>query len=447
LNHTELCRKLVSIDSSQSHGTKDIAEYVSELATGWGLTVDLQHESYLGVNCANVIIRPKVGPAEHELALISTLDTPVPGEYGHWVKTGANPFNASVDGDWIYGLGVAYAKADFACKLLALKSVSQKNFKNISPVVVGSFGQSSGAGAIRLIRKKQIKPMAVLASAPTQLKVGCRAAGHATVEISIPYSDEEKKSHEKHNLSEASVSQNKIFTRGKSDLNANNFFENPILKLIDYLKNLPEGISILSVEGGSSLATQPEAAMLEIELVDGIKDSILPKLVRVGEALKKLSMELKAVTDPSSTPNHSTITIGQIRTDNEVVKISGVCQLVPAKGRDVYEKWLEVLRQDCDNTGASFHIIDYKPPFITDNGRAFAQTLKSVSSDLNLGTDDITSALCTEANVFHRLGVDSAVFGPGDHRDLIQAYNEKVSSKELITATEFYSRLIERVCK
>lgn len=447
MNLVEFCRQLTAIDSSISHGTCELAEFVARQAQGWGFAVDLQYENLNGIPNANVILRPEGTLADNNLLLVSRMDTLDPGDYGYWVRTGANPFNASIDGENMYGLGLVDAKADLACKLLALRSVRLKKFKKKAPVLLGTFGLGSGIGAIRFIRKKAISVSAAIVGAPTQLRLARKGPGYAKVEISIPFSVDEIKNRERHDLSEASVSESKMFSRKSDGSLIQGFIDNPILRVIEYLKNLPEGMSIISIEGGVNSDAEPDSAVLEVDLSRSVTEGVGLKLIAIGEALKRLSAELKTVIDTDLSPAYSTVTVGTIRTLPEEIRISGVCRLVPAEGRNVYESWIEGLRQACANTGAMFHIIDYKPPFVAVSDEAFFKFAKSVLSDVGLNEDLIAAKRCTEANVFQRLGIESAIFGPGGYNNPAHASQEYVQVKDLERATEFYTKLIERYCQ
>ncbi|OFZ19368.1 MAG: hypothetical protein A2Z20_01925 [Bdellovibrionales bacterium RBG_16_40_8] len=431
----ELSRKLVSIDSSISHGTCDIAEYVSETANQMGLVAEIMHENFNGIENANVLISTKTGSSEKKLLFVSKLDTNDPGDYGRWVRTGANPFSASLDGDHMFGLGVADAKSDFACKLLALSECKEQKFGDISPVVVGTFGPASGAGAIKLIRRKKINMAGVLVGGPTQLRLASKGPGYAKVEISVPFSKQEKNYQAKHNLSEGSVSQSKIFTRQTNSMLSSDFFENPIFRLIDYLKNLPTGISIISIDGGVCADAKPDSAYLELDIIDSIQDSIIKKLIYIGEALKNLHADLK-----------DEMILGMIRTLPEEVKISGVCKLAPTQQIKSYEEAFEKLRRGCAATEASFRIVDYKPPFETNQNGFFYNFLKDVAEELKFSAEDMLAPNCSEANVFQRLGAESIVFGPGDIGQA-HASLEHVSTGDLEKAKEFYKIIMERYCQ
>ena len=424
------------------HGTVAAAQWLSDLARSWGLRSEIIEETWNGVGQANVLVSPSDIRAEEAQLLLSTrLDTPDPGEYATWTKTGANPFNASVNGDQLFGLGARDSKLDFLCKLIAFKEVC--GVCKPKATVLGTFGRESGMGAIRLIRQKKIKPRAALVGAPTGLRLATRAQGYAKVEITLPLSSAERKYIEEQSISEGSYSQSKVFARRPDEKVVDlGLLDNPIIRMIDYLKNLPEGIAVLSIDGGTSAEAEPTFVELEVQIVDHLQESVIRKLIAVGELIKRLAVELKTVNAPDFSPPHSTINVGQIRMLNEEVKIVGVCRLVPTVDREVYEKWLERLRSDCAAAGAQFHILDYKPPFSMESEAPFFTLAKSVCSSLGLDSRGAAAHQCTEANIFHRLGIETVVFGPGTEANNEPAALEHVKINELKTAIEFYKSVL-----
>ena len=138
-----------------SNGCSEIAHYAAELCQKYGLHVEIQQETFNGLDQANVIARPMAQRPEAEFLMQTHLDTSDPGSYALWTKTGCNPFNASIYQDTLYGLGAANAKLDFLCKLKAIVGLGDQSWR-LPFVLVGTFGEENGmAGAIKLIRKKK----------------------------------------------------------------------------------------------------------------------------------------------------------------------------------------------------------------------------------------------------------------------------------------------------
>src|SRR5690606_16754767 len=126
------------------------------------LRAQIFNENNLGVEQALLLVSPKNTTADRQLLLVAPLDTADPGEYFRWDKTGANPFNASIDGDIVYGLGTAKAKFDFLAKLQAMAEVSDRSFSQVAPVLLGTFGSESGSGATKFLRRRLGRPMGAL---------------------------------------------------------------------------------------------------------------------------------------------------------------------------------------------------------------------------------------------------------------------------------------------
>lgn len=444
----ELCRNLISMDSSSLHGNLEISQYIAELGRSWGLAVELHKENYDGVECANLVMKPANSVASKCFMMLSHLDTDNPGEYAQWGRTGANPFNASLNGDSIFGLGVADAKTDFVCKLLALKEFSKATFSNVTPVVIGTFGLASGAGTIRLVRKKTLKAIGAVVGGPTNMKLALKGPGYAKVEISIPFSEEEMLFNQQHNLGEGAISQSKFFSRPSESTVSMELLDNPIVKLLDYLKNIPGGTAILSVDGGTSATTAPDSAFLELDLASLQKDNMLEKLIAVGEALKKLAAELKTISDSDFSPQYSTLNLGLVRTFPEEIKLVGHCRLIPANGRDTYDRWLQRLREECERLGAGFRVQDYKPPFRADSQSEFSKLVTDIYNKSVPGAQLAANQNCSAANVLSRLGVESIVFGAGAYlpgeSELITGEYVKVDN--MTQALYFYTELIKEIC-
>jgi len=450
LNHIELCRKLTAIDSSTSHGTRDIAVAIAELATSWGFLAEVESEVYGGIDNASVVIRPQgADTCPAHLLLSAHLDTDDPGEYASWVHTGANPFNASLDGDYLYGLGVADAKADLACKLIAMHDAARNKFAERAPIFAGTFGLSSGMGALRLIRKKKLPTTQAIAlvSGPTGMQIANTGAGYAKVEVSIPFSQSERRYRSDHIDAENSISQSKIFTRPNDKQISFELYDNPIIKLIEYIKQLPEGITLISADGGASSTSEPDSAYLEFDIQAGESDGVTSKLIRMGETLVRLSADLKSVSVDLDKKAYSSLTLGTLRTYPDDIKLSGVCRLVPTADRSLYDIWLENFRKDCEKIGAQFRLMDFKAPFANADIRGSIAQIREEATRIGTGTVLTTTLGCTDANVFTRFGIESYVFGPGEFLELPQPAQEKISILDMQRAEDFYKNVIRRICK
>lgn len=464
MDFLEACRKFIELDSTPAIGNSELANYAASLCRESGLEVELQSETVNGLEQANLIARPVVGRPDSEILLQTHLDTSDPGAYALWTKTGANPFQASIyrdqnAGELLYGLGAANTKLDFLCKLQAIKELQDRGVSwKLPPVLVGTFGEETGMqGSVKLIRKKKISASMALVGEPTDLSLVCAGKGFAGVEIEVPFSDEEKTLRAEHDLSDASSTQSRMFKGKAAHSSAPEAGDNAILKMIEYLTKLPDGIVMMEMEGGVSFNTIPSHAMLEFDMVGGVQETIGVKIASIVSAVRGVEKQFESYPDPEFSPAIPTLNIGLVRTYEDYVKLSGCCRLPPSVSNDVYEKWMENLRDACVRVGAVFRVTDYKQPFRTPTDhplvKVCSEELEKViqKPDQNRGTQTHSvklqaQSVANEASVFSRFGIPCVVVGPGQGVGNSHAPNEHVRIEQLHDAIRFYRGVLERVC-
>lgn len=446
MKFVDVCREFIAIESTPGHGNFEAAEFVAHLASDMGFQVENQKETLNGLEQSNVIVRNSSGIPAQEFLLQTHLDTVDPGNFGQWTKTQSNPFNASIYGDEMYGLGVADTKLDFICKLFAAKDFIGQKLK-IPFVLVGTYGaQSAMAGAVKLVRRKQVNAKMALVGEPTDLQLIHAGQGMAVVEISIPFSKEEIDYRTQHDLKESSTTQSRIFHGKAAHSSRPEMGENAIVKMLDYLIQLPEGIAVMGLDGGINFNSVPDFAVLEIDMVAGFKDPIVPKVSYILKKTKEVEAEFKSFVDGEG-DEIPTLNIGAIRTYDDQIRVIGSCRMPYSVPEELYQKWMSDLGQACEAKGAAFRVRDYKKAFhVTKNSeflKGCADILEGFGKDARPGAISVA----TEASVFSRLGLECLVFGAGQSIGNSHAPNEKVKLSDLETATEFYRQVIERFCR
>ena len=442
----EACRKFIAIDSTPGNGSMELARFAADLCQQAGLNVELQVEMLGGLEQANVIARPVSGFPDEEILLQTHLDTVDPGNYALWTKTGSNPFNASIYQNALYGLGSADVKLDFICKLKALETFHGVAWK-VPPVLVGTFGEESGmVGAVKLIRKKKIRARRALVGEATDMKLIHAMKGFATVEIVVPFSDEEKAFHYRHANGESMSTRSKIFV-GKAAHSADpKSGDSAISKMLDYMSKLPEGLVVMEVEGGISSNTVPAHAVVEFDMVGGLTGTLITKLSKVTQAIGCLERDFQNHHDGSFDPPFPTLNIGMVRTREDHVILSGCCRLTPSIGNELYRNWMDDLHDACVSVGASFRVTDYKQPFRTPASSEFVLACQAELSRQGMDAGIATQSSANEANIFSRFGIECVVIGPGRGAGNSHAPDEHVRISRLEEAIRFYSGVIERVC-
>ena len=446
----EACRKFIAIDSTPHGGSLEIAQFAAELCRAAGLHTEVELETQNGLEQANVIARP-VGsngatPPRSELLLQTHLDTVDPGPYALWTRTGSNPFNASLYQDAIYGLGAAEAKLDFLCKLKAVEALGARKWRQPF-VLAGTFGEELGmAGAVKLIRKKKIAAKMALVGEPTELKLISAAKGLVGVQIEIPFSEEELEYRRAHDAGESTSTQSRMFMGRAAHSSAPHLGESAIAKMLDYLTKLPSGIVVMEMEGGTSFNTVPANAVLEIDMVGGVRDSVGAKISRVMKAIVEVEADFARYPAEGFEPSIPTLNIGLIRTRNDHVVILGCARMPPSVEEAVSDRWMDALGRACAEAGAKFHLTEMKRPFRTSGDSEIVQACRHVLSGKGLDAGCYSLSSTNEANVFSRFGVECVVIGPGRGVGNSHAPNEHVKISELEGAISFYKGVIERLC-
>ncbi len=447
MNFIDACRKLISIDTTPGQSLLECIEFLRQHAESKGLRVEIQKEYEGDLEQANILIRPMEGRPALEFLLQNHLDTVDPGPFQLWNQTGHNPFDALIKDGKIYGLGSADVKLDFLCKLEALASFNMIDSWKLPPVLVGTYGEESGMlGALKLIRRQKLNAKMAIIGEPSDLQLIGAAKGFASIEIRLPLSPDEIQYKNEHNLRESTSTQSRIFKGQSAHSSTPHLGDNAIIKLLAYLKDLPNDLAILEVDGGTNGNTVPSHAMLELDFVSHLKSSIKQKLLVLYEAVQKLQQEFDVLIDPEFTPPTPTLNIGFIRTLEDHILISGNCRIPPVVTQSVYEKWMRQIQTTCEKLGGSFRVTDYKKPFRTQKESVLVKGCLDELKHLGVNSACVTQPSTNEASLFSRTGIDCVCFGPGLRDGNIHTPNEHVSLQDLETATAFYKKIIERFC-
>ena len=447
MNFIEACRQLIAIDSTPTHGNKELAKWVAAFCRQKGLHVEEQEEIVGDLVQVNVIARFNEDRPEKEFLLQTHLDTVDPGPFPMWTETGANPFDAHIIDGKIYGLGAADVKLDFLCKLEAMASFGKNRAWRLPPVLVGTFGEESGMqGALKLIRKNKVSAKMALIGEPSDLKIINAAKGFASVEIRVPFTEEEKAYREEHNLRESTSTQSKLFRGKAAHSSTPHLGESAIIKMLEYLMMLPDNVNVMEVDGGINFNTVPSHAFLEIDMVSMIQNPISRKIANIYRAVKALELEFLDYKDNDFYPSTPTLNIGLIRTNEDDIQISGTCRIPPVITHEIYEGWMGRLREVCESNGGSFSVNDYKKPFRTEVNSMLVKGCLDEMRAMGLSDQPISQASTNEASIFSRIGVECVCFGPGKREGNVHTPQEHVALADLEKATQFYKRVIERFC-
>lgn len=446
MDFIEKCRTIIGFDTSPGQSNKALIDWLKIQAEARGLFVEIQSTIIADAEQSNIIIRPQKNRPDLEFLLQSHLDTTDPGPFQMWTENGFNPFDATIVEGKIYGIGTAETKLDFLCKLEAMAQTPNRSNWKLPPVLVGTFSEGSGmAGAMKLIRKNLINPKLALIGEPTDLKLAHAAKGFATVEIRIPFSESEMQYQQELNMRESTTTQTKLFIGRSAHSSVPHLGESAIIKMFEYLEQMPDSVVVMEIDGGSNFNTVPANAMLELD-IQSIRDPITVKIKKVYKLIQKMEALFKTIKDAEFEPSHPTLNIGIVRTFADHVFLSGNCNIPPIVSQQTYTTWMGSLKEECTKIGVEFRVSDYKRPFRTAENSFFLKGGLDILRSFGLHEKAVTQPSTNESSLFARIGADCLCFGPGRREGNVHTPHEHVTIKDLERATQVYASMIERFC-
>jgi len=446
LEFTDLCKKIIRIDSSPTEGNEAVALFCAELCKEVGLEVTLQEGQLSGKKQYNLLARPKSSSKKREILFQTHLDTVEPGPMGNWTKTGLNPFEAHIEDGKIYGLGTADVKLDFLCKLRAVKEFAQTQMK--SPfVLVGTFGEEVGMhGAQHLMTTKAIDASKAIIGEPSELQIVYANNGYLVVDFHVPFTQEEKNFLVRHNGGDTIMSQEKIFHGKAAHSSTPHLGDNAIYKLISYLEKMPEGIAVLAARGGSAVNTVPADAHVEVDGSTTFNNSTGSRLIKVVKYLQKMERDFMSFNDEQFSPSHPTVNTGILNTTTEGVDLKVSFRITPQISEAEVEKWITQMKNFSTANKTEFKPERFSPSALTPLESDLVRGAIEIAKSLKLSVKPITKASGTECSVYRKYGIECIVFGPGVSIGNSHTANEYNILKQLDQATEFYAGAVKRFC-
>jgi acetylornithine deacetylase/succinyl-diaminopimelate desuccinylase-like protein len=445
LEFLDLCKKIISIESTPSTGNADVALFCASLCRDAGLDVTLQERTFRDQTNYNILARPKNSkPPKEEIIFQTHLDTVEPGPLGNWTKTDSNPFKATIEGDKIYGLGTADVKLDFLCKLFSLGKFKDQKLKRPF-VLVGTYAEEVGMhGAQFLMESKAVNAKMAIVGEPSELQIVYANNGYMIVDFTILFSEEEK-AHNSSNLDMART-QEKMFHGKAVHSSTPHLGDNAILKLVNYVAKLPRGTAILKASGGSSVNTVPADAEIEIDGAKVFNNSIGEKLVDLVKELQKLEREFLNFENKAFSPAFPTLNPGALETFTEGLKLTVSFRITPDIESKQIEEWVTRLEKFSSKHGMKFNRSRLSPPALTSLKSDLVTVALEISKSLKLSEKPITKASGTECSVYNQYGLDSIVLGPGVSIGNSHTANEYNFISHLEKAQLFYTEAVKRFC-
>jgi len=244
-----MCKRLIAIPSVTGEGTRQIAEFcANEILAPRGIEGRIFSSSKEGSEQVNLVAF--IAGANRQatpLVLNTHLDTVPPGEPTLWTECVGKPFEASIKGDRIYGLGAADTKLDFVAKATALAQCGKPG-RDIW--LVGTFGEEHGLVGVKEMAASDMLPRRAIAMVgePSHLQVITAHKGLMAYELAIEFiptrvADE--------------IEVRKTFHIGKAAHSSTPALgKNAITKAIATISSKPN-LQVVSIDGGDAVNKVP----------------------------------------------------------------------------------------------------------------------------------------------------------------------------------------------
>jgi acetylornithine deacetylase/succinyl-diaminopimelate desuccinylase-like protein len=452
LNYLDFCKKFIAADSTPTAGTKESADVFIKDCRDRGLVVKVFENYESGLEQRNVMVTLKpadeIPKNKNFLLLQGHLDTAEPGPFNLWEKNQANPYQAVVYNQNIYGLGTAHSKIDLLCKLEALSTYKETaHFSKLEPVVLATFGHETGMKGIKkYIKEFKKRTRFALVGEASDLKILHTSQGFAKIEIVFAFSQDELKLKNDSLENDFITMKSKLFHGVAAHSSTPQLGESAIKKLFEYITQLPEDIFISELEGGTSHNIVPSSAYIEFGLGHFTKNNLSSKLKNFYTELKNLEDQFHRFHDDRFQPPYTTVNVGKITTNSDQIVLLGSCRLLPGSFESEYENIFLNFKKAIEAMGGQLKITHMIKPFGTSLQSSLVQELQVCLNCLKLDTTPGVQSTTNECSLLSRFGVECIAFGPGFREHNVYTSQEHVPIEHIDKAIEFYRLAIQRMC-
>lgn len=444
-----LCLEIVAINSTNPHGTLELAAFLAAKFRTLKFKTRLQRGRLAGAPQANLIAWR--GPARGRPLILNThLDT-VTTDSRAWTKTGGDPFHGKVLRGRLYGLGTADTKLAIACQWMALQSLKDEKWKR--PVfITGTYGEEMGlVGVSRLIDSPYLTPGDVLNSEPTGLRLAVENKGFRIFRFRGKAKGPKSYSGTLYEL----AFEGKAAHSGTPKLGIN-----ACLQALRWYRTRSKSLSFYSMEGG--LAPNIVAPFCRLQVLgDGREIRELKKFggrilkerrvahlrffPGIAEFLKVFGKYLEI-----KLPREESQNLGLLKCHSGHFE-AFLDHRFPARSKpeDLLKRHRVFLAQWQRKTGDRYSLkIEKDNPAFHHSGRGdLIREVASVLASIGRPVEKEIKPGCTEAGYFSGIGCDVLTLGPGLAYGNAHQPNEYVPVGDLADAVIFYKVFLSRFCR
>jgi acetylornithine deacetylase/succinyl-diaminopimelate desuccinylase-like protein len=450
-----MCKRLIAIPSVTGEGTRQIAEFCAkEILAPHGIQIRLISSSSEGPE--QVTLLAVIAGTNREatpLVLNTHLDTVPPGDPALWTECNGRPFEASIHGDRIYGLGAADTKLDFVAKATA---IGHCRVPARDVWLVGTFGEEHGLVGAKELAANGMLPRGAIAlvGEPSHLRVITAHKGLMAYELTIGFvpirvADE--------------IEVRKIFHVGRAAHSSTpTLGENAIVKAIAAISSKPS-LEVVSIDGGDAVNKVPAhcevvVAAESVSMLDSLHGEVIGRAthvipVRVIAVIMEFIQALNQFAHSAGPPEPDyaaptlTSNLGVISTRDNRIVMQFELRPPPSLALDAVRDGVSTIVRELAEGDESLEIkLTEKranPGFRSSSGSEAVEYGMAALARANLPMDNGVKAGCTEAGIYAAAGLQPIVFGPGPSTGVIHAPNEYNLLSEVAAAVRFYRALLK----
>jgi acetylornithine deacetylase/succinyl-diaminopimelate desuccinylase-like protein len=450
-----MCKRLIAIPSVTGEGTQEIVEFCArELLAPYGIEGRRIASSKEGPEQVNLLAFIAGRNREATPLVLNThLDTVPPGDPALWTECVGKPFEASIKGDRIYGLGAADTKLDFVAKAAAL---AQCGVPGRDVWLIGTFGEEHGlVGAKELAASGMLPRNAItMVGEPSHLQVITAHKGLMAYELAIEFiptriADE--------------IEVRKTFHVGKAAHSSTPALgENAITKAMATISSKPS-LQVVSIDGGDAVNKVPARCEVVVAaesaaMLGAIHGEVIGRATHVisAQAISVVRQFIQALNhfaqsagpaEPDYAAPTLTSNLGMINTRDNRIVIQFELRPPPSLALDVVRGGVNAIVHDLADGALNLKVkLTEKranPGFRSSSGSEAVVLGMAALADANLPMENGVKAGCTEAGIYAAIGLQPIVFGPGPSTGVIHAPNEYNLLSEVEGAVRFYRALLQ----
>ncbi len=428
-----LSRALIAADTVSSKGTEAALRVLKPLYEAAGLEIQVQENVVDGVRQQNLYGRYD-GADLRGLLLVTHLDTVDPGPSELWTETGGRPYELTVKGDKLYGLGSADTKLDALCKLAAAQSFRGRKLRR-SLELLGTYQEEvGGKGARFFVRSPLFRARFVACSEPSELRIIRAHKGYAVVVVDAsmpsPAVDD--------------AAEEVVFDGRAAHSSTPHLGVNAIEKAAAAVRGRP----VVRFDGGTVANKVPARCAVRFG-----KGQDVSGLVALGAELFAAWKEAAQAQQPRRNdafdPAECVVNWGVANVEAGRGRFVFDCRLLPGHVPEALMRSFEARAKALSaQRGAKVEVqVDRSSPAMElKEPSELLEAAKAASGEVGLNPEPQAKPTNTEAGIFASAGAEAIVFGPGRSTGNAHCANEHNLYSQLEKAIEFYRALIARLC-